>query len=430
MRFWSAAFHAARLAALCLAGTLQAEQAEPAANAADQPAAPGPAENHARRLVGAGERVELPGPDWRQVSGPPVELRREEGGFFFRPARAGEYVFEAPPTQTGAAAERRSVRVPPGRDDSLGDRRPVARLPGNLTGYVAQPLIINSSLSFDPDGPAETQALQARWTTLEKYSGMELEPLPGLRARFKAARPGNFVVNLSVSDGRLEAEPPATVFIRIEAPGPDNAAAAEEEEGFDYDADDIRYKKVTLGLWGTLDRAVQMFPSRCGAALRVDPQFALPEKFSQIPLNLEVQDGALLHLLDWIARQTDGCYRRDGDKSFWLTSPLAWAKTEKLEAAAILADALYVQADGSDLLALLTPCFQQILAVRPGTALTFEPTRQEIQAILPASACARLRELCAALREPQGQGLPPPGSAGTLRGAAATEAGRANRIHP
>ena len=363
-------------------------------------------ESEGSKLAGAGERVELPGEGWRQVSGPHVELRDEEGLTCFRPARAGQYIFEAP--RAGDIPERRGAYVPPGRDGLLGDRRPVARLPKELAGHANQPLLLNGSLSFDPDGAEETQALVARWTTPEKQRGVELEKLPGLKARFKAPRPGNYSVALVVSDGRLESEPPETVLIRIAAPSPQGAASARvTDEGSDYGRDDIRYRKISLGLWGNLDRAVQMFPSRCGAALRIDPLFALPEKFAQIPLEFEVLDGALLHLLDWTARQTGARYRCEGERSFWLTTPLAWAKTEKLESAAVLADALHAQADGSDLMALVTPCFQQILDARPGTSLAFEPARQEIQGVLPASACSRLKELCAALREPEGQGLPP-----------------------
>lgn len=364
------------------------------------------------KLAGAGEKVELPGEGWHQVSGPQVEVRYEDACSYFRPARCGQYIFAAP--RAGEVPERRGVFVPAGRDGLLGDRRPLVRVPRNLTGYANQPLLLDGSLSFDPDGAEETQALVPRWAMPEKYRGVELEPLPGLKARFKAPRAGDFSVLLVVSDGRLESEPPETVFIRIEPERPGaNAAAAETggwEEAFleELGRNDVRYRKVSLGLWGSLDRAVQMFPSRCGAALRVDPQFALPETFTRIPLNLEVLDGALLHLLDWTARQTDTRYRRDGDRSFWLAHQLAWAKTEKLEAAAVLADALHAKEDGSDLMALVTPCFQQILEARPGTSLAFEAARQEIQAVLPASACTRLKEICAALREPEGQGLPPP----------------------
>jgi hypothetical protein len=91
----------------------------------------------------------------------------------------------------------------------------------------------------------------------------------------------------------------------------------------------------------------------------------------------------------------------------WLAKPLAWAKTEKVEAVAVLADALHAKPDGSDLMELITPCFQQILEARPGTSLAFEPTRQEIQGVLPASASVRLKEICSSLRVPEGQGLPP-----------------------
>ena len=40
--------------------------------------------------------------------------------------------------------------------------------------------------------------------------------------------------------------------------------------------EDIRYSRVRLGLWeGNLDRAVQLFPSRAGVALRVDPEIGV-----------------------------------------------------------------------------------------------------------------------------------------------------------
>lgn len=371
-----------------------------------KPGRPFLTETEGRKLAGAGERVDLPGEGWRQVTGPRVEWRYEEGVSFFRPARPGLYVFEAP--RAGEVPERRGAYVPPGRDGVLGDRRPIARLPRNLVAQVNQPLLISGALSLDPDGAGETESLVAHWIPPEKHRGVELEPLPGLKARFRAPRSGNYSVALAVSDGQLDSEPPATVFIRVEERGPDAVAPAPLgwDEGFELGRDDVRHRKVSLGLWGDLDRAVQMFPSRCGIALCVDPEFAAPEKFARFPLNLEVMDGALLHLVDWIARQTDARYRREGNRSFWLTKPLSWAKTEKLEAVSVLADALYTQPDGGDLMALVTPCFQQILDARPGTSFAFERSRQEIQAVLPASACLRLKEVCAVLRLPEGQGLP------------------------
>ncbi|MCY3023700.1 MAG: hypothetical protein NTW87_32365 [Planctomycetota bacterium] len=375
-----------------------------------KPGRPFLTESEGRKVAGAGERADLPGEGWRQVSGPAIELRYEDGISFFRPGRSGLYIFEAP--RAGDVPERRGAYVPPGRDGVLGDRRPLARLPKNLVGQVHTPLLLNGSLSRDPDGAEETQALTARWTTPEKYRGVELGPLPGLKACFKAPRAGTFSVSLVVSDGRLDSEPPETAFIRIEDPGVAGDPAAGAVADWDYELElgreDVRYRKATLGLWSSLDRAVQMFPSRCGVALRIAPEFASPEKFDRIPLALEVQDGAVLHLIDWIARQTDGRYRREGDRSLWLTSPLAWAREEDLKADAVQADALHAQPDGSDLMALLMPCFQQVLDARPGTSFAYERARAEIQCVLPASARLRLREICAVLREPEGQGLPPP----------------------
>ena len=50
--------------------------------------------------------------------------------------------------------------------------------------------------------------------------------------------------------------------------------------------------------------------------------------------------------------------------------------------------------------------------------------------MLPASACARLRELCAALREPEGQGLPPPELPGPAELRLQRLARRQNGLHP
>lgn len=365
-------------------------------------------ERDARRTVGAGERCALPGEGWTQVAGASVDLQQAGGVSYFRPGRAGLYLFEAP--RAGDAPERRGFTVPPGLDGTLGNRRPIAKIAHQALGHVGKPLTLNASLSFDPDGAAETQPLKAIWKTAEKYRGVELEPLPNLRAKFKAPRPGVYSVLLSVTDGKLESQPPEPIFIQIDMPT--DEAIAEGREFVDEEApgtagDDVRFRKVTLGLWGNLERAVQLFPSRCGVALRVDADFAPVEKFVEIPLALEARDGALMHLIDGIARQTDARYRRDKDRAFWLTTPLAWVKEEKLAAVAVLVDALYTKPDASDLLSLLMPAFKPVIDARASSSLEFEKSRQEIHGILPASAAARLKEIFAALRVPDSNGLPP-----------------------
>ena len=365
-------------------------------------------ESDGRRLVGAGELIVFPGEGWRQLCGAKIDLRVAEHQTTFRPVRAGLNVFEI--AQAGGT-ERRGIIVPASADGGvLGDRRPYAKfLMRSPSGYAGKAIILDGSPSHDPDGDKETQGLKAHWVTPDKDRGVELQPMPGLKVRFKASRPGTYCVTLTVSDGRLESEP-EKVFVRIDQ-APANAAQTEEnpwEDAPEFEKDDIRYRKVSLGLWATLDRAIQMFPSRCGVALRVDAEVSPPEKFDQVPLNLEVMDGALMHLINWIARQTDTAYRRQGDASFWLTSPTGWAKEEKLEPITVLIDALYSKPDGSDLLALLKPSFQPIIDAREGASMVFVQNRQEILAVLPTSACARLRELCAVLRAPSIGGLPPP----------------------
>ena len=368
-------------------------------------------ESEGRKVAGFGEQVALPGEGWLQVAGPPIELTADDEGYNFRPARAGLYIFQAP--RAGEIPERRGVYVPPGKTAPFGDRRPLCYLPKNAVGKAHKPLILDGSLSRHPDGPEETKLLKATWITLDKHRGVEIEELPGLRARFKAPREGVYEVKLAVSDGRL-ASKPESIFIKID---PDDGeegtdvAVPQFEDAPDLYRDDIRMTQdhVKLGLWeGNLDRAVQLFPSRCGAALRVDPELALPDKFEQIPLALEVMDGPLMHLIDWIARQTDSYYRRERNDAFWLTRNLGWMKDEPIKPVVAQADALCQKPDGSDLMQVLKPWAQRMIDVKAECSLSYERDSQSLVGMLPVSAGGRLKEICGALRLPSGNGLPPP----------------------
>jgi hypothetical protein len=142
--------------------------------------------------------------------------------------------------------------------------------------------------------------------------------------------------------------------------------------------------------------------------LRVDPELALPDKFEQIPLSLEVMDGPLMHLIDWVARQTDSYYRRERNDAFWLTRSLGWMKDEQIKPVVAQADALSTKPDGSDLMQVLKPWAQRMIDVRSECSLSFERDSQSLVGMLPVSAGNRLKEICGALRMPSGNGLPPP----------------------
>jgi len=363
--------------------------------------------DEARKLAGAGEDVLLPGEGWRQVAGPGVTLRTSEKGQHFRAGLSGVYVFEAQGL-TGRP-ERRGIVVPAGPDKVFGDRRPFARLPKNLAGVTGRTLVVNGGLSLDQDGPEETRKLTAKWTSPERFRGVEIEALSGLRAKFTAPRSGVYRLTLAVSDGRLESAP-ESVFIKIdndaEATPQNNVIAV--EDFVSYEKEDVLYRNVKLGLWGDLDRAVQMFPSRCGVALRVDADVSTPEGFKQIPLALEVQNNALVHLLTWTCRQTDTRFRRDGDRSLWLMKPMSWIRDEKLDTDAISIDALAGKSDASDLLDPLKAHFGPIVDATPGASMVHLDERAALQVFMPGSARARLREIILTLRAPEGLGFPPP----------------------
>lgn len=370
---------------------------------------------------GSCERIILPGKDWRQIAGPPALFRPAENGVAVRPNDAGLYVFEAPRLEDGLT-ERRGVLVPAGKDGVLGDRRPFAVLPKELTGFVGRPVVLDGSLSNDPD---LQDTLTARWSTPDYKNGARIDAQPGLRALFRAERPGSYRALLTVSDGQLDSAS-ATVYIDIAAGDgsgddadtpndatPDDPLAA-------VNTMDLLLRKVALAIWppepladGTLvipddsglQRAVALFTRRCGVALVVDPGIARPGHFNEFPLALEAGNTPLRHLLDGIARQTGTRYRRDADRAFFLLKPVDSFRDEKLESAAAGIDALHEKPDGSDLLDPLREYFKAALA-REGA--TFSYDQQALFAMLPKTAALRLREIVLALREPRGTGLPYP----------------------
>ncbi len=375
--------------------------------------------------AGSCERIVLPGNGWRQIAGPAAAFRPAESGVAVRPNDAGLYVFEAP--RLDGLPERRGILVPPAKDGKLGDRRPIANLPRTLNGFAGRPLILDGSLSMDPDDD-DTPALKAIWTTPDLKRGATLDPQPGVRAVFKAERPGGYSASLIVSDGRLDSAP-VTVLIDIapgEEAGVDLTAPDTASEG-DVDpakiAADLLMQRVSLAIWpaepladGTLfipndsglERAVQLFPNRCGVALVINPGVARPGHFKDFQLALEANKTPLRHLLDGIARQTGTRYRRDSDRAFYLIRAEDAFRDEKLESAAAGVDALHERADGSDLMAPLKQFFKVPLAAQEGTSISFEADQQAVVAMLPKTACARLREIAQVLREPAGIGLPIP----------------------
>ncbi|HLX60786.1 MAG TPA: hypothetical protein VKX17_05840 [Planctomycetota bacterium] len=383
------------------------------------------------RLAGSGERVELPGAGWKQISGPPAVLRPSETGLTVRPNDAGLYIFEAAalqalpsitdpspraPLAQGLTGERRGIRVPPGKDGKVGDRRPVAMLPRSLNGVAGRPLILDGSLSADPDTEDQAQ-LKARWIAPDKARGVSIESQPGLRAALTAEQPGTYRIALIVSDGRLDSLP-AEVFVEIAA-GPANTDQASAIRG-DGSGGGALSRNVSLAIWPAepdaegnlivpddsgLERAVQLFPKRCDVALLIDPSVARPGHFKEFPLALEASHTPLRHLLDGIARQTSTRYRADGERGFWLIKPSDSCRDEALEPVAAGVDALHEKADAADLMLPLQEYLKPARA-RDGASVAFQNER--IVGMLPKTAGAHLKEIAAALREPTLNTVPAP----------------------
>ena len=395
-------------------------------------------EQDGSQLAGSGERIVLPGAGWKQVSGPRALLRPADNGAAFRPNDAGLYIFEAPRLE--GIPERRGIRVPPAADGILGDRRPIARLIKNITGVANSPIELDGSLSMDPD-PDDTEKLRAKWSTPDAARGAEIQSRPGLAAAFTARKPGAYSVTLIVSDGSLDSTP-ETAFIDITPArgGTESATGATDDpanltDGLESAADikrDPRLRRVSLAIWplepladGTtfipedagLERAIQMFPRRCGIDLLVDPAVARPGQFRDFPLAISAENSPLRHLIDGIARQTATRYRLEENRGIWLMPAASFFTQDKLVPFAVGVDALHDSDDGADLLRPLREYFKPAMEGREGAALNYEKAHQELVGTLPLNAALRLKEIASVLREPSGLGLQasPPLSKDELR---------------
>lgn len=359
----------------------------------------------ALHLAGAGEKIGLPGEGWRQVLGPEIDLKPSDDGMTsgFRPVAEGLYLFEA--LHAGEIPERRAILVPPGADASMGDRRPTARLAPRHEGEAGQTIVLDGALSSDPDGLGEP--LRAVWASEDLQRGVKIEPQPSRRAHFVAERAGIYRVTLTVNDGRLESEGVET-FITVRAAGSSPEAAVKAAE-LPAEHDPLG-KRVTLRCYeSSLDRPVQLFPTRCGLALQIDPALYRPDKFATVPLHLGVEAAPVRVLLDFIARQTSAQYRREGEGSTWLVPPGFQKRDgDELKSLVFAADALYDAADGGDLKALLEEAFRAPLKADAGASVTVRTDTQKVVAVLPLSWNEHFKALVHLLRSPKGLGLPAP----------------------
>lgn len=350
--------------------------------------------------MGAGEEIRLPGEAWRQLHGRRVNLRETPDHRFtcVRILESGLYLFEA--WRAGDVPERRGYWIPPGRDDEMGDRRPVAVLPPAFSGRVGQPLVLDASLSYDRDGADEP--LVARWNA-DALHGATLAVTGALKATFMAPREGVYKLELVVSDGKMDSHPEKRFIqiVAVDAPEPVESLLLNKAEEGELG------RRVQLRLHeSTLDDAVQRFPSRCGVALRIDPAFLSPDRFRSVPLELGAERVAVRLLADWVARQVDGWYRVEANRSLWLTTPTAWAaEKQTLESMLPKVDALHEEGDEQDLMRILHRIFGGLLEANPDVQLVYRPENDQVLAVLPKKAANRLKEVLDCLRAPKGLGL-------------------------
>lgn len=353
--------------------------------------------------VGAGEEVRLPGEAWKQLYGNPIRLTETPDRRFttFRILQTGLFVFEA--WRAGDMPERRGIWLPPGLDEVMGDRRPVAVLPPTLSGRAGQPVHLDASLSYDRDGPTET--LTARWNA-DMVHGATLAVTGPLKATFVAPHEGIYKLELLVTDGKLDSLPERRFIQVVGAQAPQPAESLVPGQL----SDDPLDQRVNLRLHeATLDDAVQRFPSRCKVALRVDPAFMPPERLRSIRLELGAQRATIRLLCNWIARQSDAWYQIEENGSIWFTSPTAWAAGDQtMESLLMPVDALHDDKEASDLMVILQRTLDGVMRECTDARLVYQPEKDQVLAVLPRRAADRLRDILGHLRAPKGLGLAPP----------------------
>ncbi len=145
------------------------------------------------------------------------------------------------------------------------NRPPVARAGGDRVVSVFEPVELDASESFDPDG----DDLEYQWDLLARPSGALAVINDRLlqQARLTPDRPGEWVVRLTVSDGRLASDPDV---LRIRArEGPDRMVCEGDElVGYDFDGSEISRELCGLGCNPDADpdRCYRLSPSNLDAS--------------------------------------------------------------------------------------------------------------------------------------------------------------------
>jgi immune inhibitor A len=142
---------------------------------------------------------------WDQVAGPSVLLQPSSTAasvsFLPEPGYTGDYLFHLT-VDDGLAVSGDSVRV---RVDNSG---PVAQVVQGIFGYPKQKIVLDGSASQDPDG----DPLQFNWTQLSGAT-VALDLSVPSRPSFTADAYGNYVFQLTVSDGLLSSSAQTTIHV-------------------------------------------------------------------------------------------------------------------------------------------------------------------------------------------------------------------------
>jgi len=371
------------------------------AHAGERPVArPGP-----DLLVGSGETVTLSAKGsegvrgkrlryrWQQAGGPKITIGRRAASrrdLKLTLTDAGVYLLSLTVTEGRLESDPETVRleVPLNPGTGQGDRRPVAVIRQNCSTVTAgENIVLDGSGSSDADG----DKLEYRWSKAAGPAG-DVADSRSAATEIWALAEGEYVIELMVHDGLLPSRP---AEVRVRAASKPKARVVRRREG-------LLEKQVPLDLTGAnLQTAVELFPSRVGLALTVDPGLMPPERMKDVPVSLRSEKLSVRKLCDWIGRLVGASYVVRDDRAVLLTRGYGWFHKEKLAAESYPLDGLKTYDDAREVASASRDLVKAALFARPDASVSLDAKARVLTAILPVSAQERMRSFFSLLRAPR-----------------------------
>ena len=345
-----------------------------------------------------GPALEIKSAVWKQLSGPRLELGRDElrrTTLRLVPELPGRYRFAL--KVAGCRGWATFTFEVPRNSKGGPERRPVARASPVMSARVGDEVALDGSRSADPDGGE----LVFRWEKLSGPPGELAGPSggDGSRMRFLPGRAGEYTFALTVVDPAGFESLPVPVVLTVFPPaGPARADPA---------ARDPLDRPFSIRLENAPASALIARLSDAGVTVRASSELTRARPFDGFTIDLWAVDLPARKVLDWLGRALGAFYVIERPGVVWFARGTRWLEREEPVVATHRIDALYSKDDASDLMSLLRDALKAALWARADLSLASPDLEaQTLTAVLPQSAQRRLARILAELRREVPSGRP------------------------